>query len=93
MSYFLLRVNIQTLDIAARENAKTYGNHSFRTIRYEVTAMLFALWRLQRLDQLDAKLLENGLQSLDLVLGSIESMAIIKFVPSTCSIDGNEVRE
>lgn len=69
------------------------GNNSFRSIRHKVTAFLFTLWRLQRDDQLETKPLESGLHSLDILLGSIETMSIIKFVPTACSIEGNEVRE
>lgn len=87
------RVNIQMLDVAARENAKLYGgNQSFRELRQDVSGFLFTLWRLLRLDLLDTEPVEAGLQQLDVLLGSIECMPIIKIVHTSCRIEGNEVR-
>lgn len=83
------RMNIQLLDIAARENAKLMGSQSFRQLRHDVTAFLFALWRLQRLDWLEPEPVEAGLRLLDMALGSIESMPCIRIVQTACRIEGN----
>lgn len=86
------RVNIQLLDVAARENAKLYdGQQSFGQLRHNVTGLLFTLWRLLKLDRLETDPVEAGLHQLDMLLGSIESMPIIKIVHTSCRIDGNKV--
>lgn len=79
------------LDIAVRDGSKNMGSKSFLQYRLDVTSLLFVLWKLTKNNDVEAAIVEKGLDSLQKLVDHISKNSIFNFAHSANSIAGNLV--
>lgn len=82
---------IQVLDVSSREDATFVGSKSYFDLRFQVTKFLTALHAIIQQDWIDCDVVQEGLRSLQVLLGSMEATPIIKVLHNANSHTGNEV--
>lgn len=84
-------MHIQVLDVSSREDAIFVGSKSYFELRLQVTHFLTALHALIQQDFVDVDVVQEGLRSLQVLLGSMEASPITKALHNANSNTGNEV--
>lgn len=93
MFFFLLRMNIQLLEVSSREDTTVNAQKTYLELRLQVTTFLHKIHSLVACEEIENELLNNCLHSLYILLGSIETISIIKIIHNCNSIAGNEVNQ
>lgn len=86
-------MHIQILDVSSREDAifSTSDCQSYFALRLQVTKFLTVLHALVQQDLVNADVIQEGLRSLQVLLGSMEATPITKVLHNANSNTGNEV--
>lgn len=84
-------MHIQVLDVSSREDATFAGSKSYFELRLQVTKFLTALHALVQQDLVDFDVVQEGLRSLQVLLGSMEATPVLKVLHTANSHTGNEV--
>lgn len=79
------------LDVSSREDATFVGSKSYFELRLQVTKFLAVMHALTQQDFVDVDVIQEGLRSLQVLLGSMEAIPIIKVLHNANSHTGNEV--
>lgn len=88
---FHFRASIQILDIAVRDASKNIGSKQFQQSRLDVTSLLFVLWKLTKVNDVEETDVASGLNSLQNVFEPIFKNSILSFAHTAYSISGNNV--
>lgn len=84
-------MHIQILDVSSREDATFVGSKSYFELRLQVTKFLTALHALVQQNLVEVGIVQEGLRSLQVLLGSMEATPIIRVLHNANSHTGNEV--